>query len=126
MKVSILDDYFDTLRTLDCYRKLAGHDVHALKGVSLDIKQGERVFLCGASGSGKTTLLYILGGMEKPTSGRVDIMGADLYDTAKFLPPDKQTKIMKQPNRLKRRRRRRQPRVVLHLHPHRYRVMKRK
>jgi putative ABC transport system ATP-binding protein/lipoprotein-releasing system ATP-binding protein len=59
--------------------KLAGHDLHVLKGVSLNVAHGERVFLCGASGAGKTTLLYVLGGLEKPTSGDVYIEGQPMY-----------------------------------------------
>jgi len=58
---------------------LGGHDLHVLKGVSLDVAHGERVFLCGASGAGKTTLLYVLGGLEKPTSGDVFIAGQPMY-----------------------------------------------
>ncbi len=63
--------------------KLGGHDLHVLRGVSLDVKRGERLFLCGASGSGKTTLLYALGGLEKPTSGNVFISGESLYERQK-------------------------------------------
>jgi ABC-type lipoprotein export system ATPase subunit len=59
--------------------KLGGHDVNVLRGVTLDVAHGERVFLCGASGAGKTTLLYTLGGLEKPTSGDVFINGQPLY-----------------------------------------------
>lgn len=51
-----------------------------LRGVSLTVNPGERVFLCGPSGAGKTTLLYILGGLEAPTGGRVLINGQSLYD----------------------------------------------
>ncbi len=58
---------------------LGGHDIHVLKGVSLDVAHGERVFLCGASGAGKTTLLYVLGGLEKPTAGDVFIAGQPMY-----------------------------------------------
>ena len=58
---------------------LGGHDLHVLKGVSLEVALGERVFLCGNSGAGKTTLLYVLGGLEKPTQGDVFINGEPLY-----------------------------------------------
>jgi len=50
-----------------------------LRGIDLEIMQGERVFLCGASGAGKTTLLYTLAGLERPQRGRVQIGGEDLY-----------------------------------------------
>ena len=59
---------------------LGSGTIDVLRGVSLKVMHGERVFLCGPSGAGKTTLLYILGGLEPPTSGRVLINGASLYD----------------------------------------------
>ncbi len=53
-------------------------DVHALKGVSFTIREGEFVSIVGQSGSGKSTLLHILGGLLQPTSGVVKIDGEDL------------------------------------------------
>ncbi len=52
--------------------------VHVLKGVSLNISQGETVSLLGPSGSGKSTLLMTLAGLERPDSGAVRIDGNDL------------------------------------------------
>lgn len=52
--------------------------VKALAGVSLEIHQGEFVSLTGASGSGKSTLLQLMGGLDKPTSGRITIDGTDI------------------------------------------------
>jgi len=51
--------------------------VHALRGVSVDIADGERVAVIGPSGSGKTTMLTILGTLERPTSGAVEVAGQD-------------------------------------------------
>ncbi|CAK7076671.1 ABC transporter ATP-binding protein [Tissierella carlieri] len=53
--------------------------VEALKNINLTIKQGEFVAVVGASGSGKSTLLHLLGGVDKPTSGKVYIDGVDIY-----------------------------------------------
>ncbi|MCW2542342.1 MAG: transporter ATP-binding protein [Frankiales bacterium] len=53
----------------------AGQVVTAVDGITLDIAAGEFVALVGPSGSGKTTLLDLLGGLSKPTSGRIEIDG---------------------------------------------------
>lgn len=55
-------------------------EVSVLKGLSLDIKRYEKLFLRGASGAGKSTLLYTLAGLERPDSGSVIIDGKSLYD----------------------------------------------
>lgn len=54
--------------------------VEALKNINLTINQGEFVAVVGASGSGKSTLLHLLGGVDKPTSGKVYIDGIDIYN----------------------------------------------
>jgi predicted ABC-type transport system involved in lysophospholipase L1 biosynthesis ATPase subunit len=56
----------------------AAAPVHALRGLTLEIARGERVALLGKSGSGKSTLLNLLGGLDRPTSGTIEVAGHDL------------------------------------------------
>lgn len=53
--------------------------VRALDGVSFSVHKGEFVAVIGASGSGKSTLLHLLGGVDRPTSGKVFVGGVDVY-----------------------------------------------
>jgi putative ABC transport system ATP-binding protein len=66
------------VRSLTKVYRVGDVDVHALRGVDLDIAPGEFVAIVGASGSGKSTLFHILGGLTPPTAGTVSINGKDL------------------------------------------------
>lgn len=53
--------------------------VHALNGVSFTAGRGEFISIVGSSGSGKSTLLHMIGGVDRPTSGKVAVQGIDVY-----------------------------------------------
>jgi len=68
----------ELVNVVKVYRLGEGVEVPALRGVSLKIDKGEFVSVQGPSGSGKTTLLNMIGGLDKPTEGRVIIDGVDI------------------------------------------------
>ena len=53
-------------------------ELHVLKGVDLEVKQGEVVSIVGASGAGKTTLLQLLGSLDKPSQGSIEVAGQEI------------------------------------------------
>ncbi|MFN0125332.1 MAG: ABC transporter ATP-binding protein [Verrucomicrobiales bacterium] len=70
-----------TLHATDLWQsfQIGSQHIQVLRGLSLDIPAGQRVFLCGSSGAGKTTLLYTLAGLERPNRGRVRLGDDDIY-----------------------------------------------
>ena len=67
-----------TVLQLDAVHKAYPGGVQALRGVSLRVAQGELLAVVGPSGSGKSTLLHIMGTLERPSSGRLEIAGHDV------------------------------------------------
>jgi putative ABC transport system ATP-binding protein len=68
------------VRVLDVHKEFrrGSERIDVLRGVNLDVPQGDFLALMGPSGSGKTTLLNLIGGLDQPTSGHVDVKGVRL------------------------------------------------
>lgn len=71
-------------------------EILAVNGVNLSIEEGQFVSFVGPSGSGKTTLINILGCLDNPTSGRLDILGKNIFDEGETLPEAKLTRIRRE------------------------------
>jgi len=65
---------------LEMQFQMGNTTVLALQGVSLDVEEGEFVSIVGTSGCGKSTLLNLVGGLMKPTEGKVYVKGEDLTE----------------------------------------------
>lgn len=95
----VIFSHYDKGRTMKDYDKTGGFDLEILRvehlmkkygrgeneviavnDMSFSVEQGEFVAIVGSSGSGKSTLLHLLGGVDRPTSGKVFIEGTDIYE----------------------------------------------
>jgi putative ABC transport system ATP-binding protein len=71
---------FIRIRELRKIYQMGRTRVHALAGVDVDIPRGSFTVIMGPSGSGKSTLLYLVGGLDRPTSGTISVLGQDLNE----------------------------------------------
>lgn len=70
------------LRNVSKIYHLGGEEIRALDGVTLDIERGEFISIIGPSGSGKSTLMHILGCLDSPTSGTLQLDGTMIHDAS--------------------------------------------
>jgi len=80
------------LRGIERVFRIGGEEVHALRGVTLEIAAGEYVSIMGPSGSGKSTLLNVVGLLDRPNAGRYELDGRDVTD----LSDDEQARVRRE------------------------------
>lgn len=80
--MSVLYSFHDVCKTYDEGERT----LEILRGVNMDVEEGEQLAIVGASGSGKSTLLHLMGALDSPTSGQVSFQGRDMSS----LSPDEQ------------------------------------
>ena len=73
-----MNDTVLSCRDLECTYHDAGQAVTVLRGVNFDLERGECAAIVGASGSGKSTLLHMLGGLDRPSGGAVQVAGRNM------------------------------------------------
>jgi ABC-type lipoprotein export system ATPase subunit len=79
-----MEDLLVTVRGLTRRYRLGKSEVTAVAGVDLDLRQGEFLAVVGVSGSGKSTLLHLVGGLDTPTSGSIQVAGRMLHTMSPF------------------------------------------
>jgi general L-amino acid transport system ATP-binding protein len=75
----------DPIITFDKVNKWYGSDFHVLRDIDLQIRQGERIVICGPSGSGKSTLIRCINRLEEHQQGRLIVAGIELSDDVKAI-----------------------------------------
>jgi putative ABC transport system ATP-binding protein len=80
------------LRGIERVFRVGEEEVHALRGVSLDVAQGEYLSIMGPSGSGKSTLLNLIGLLDRPNAGRYELDGRDVTE----LSDDEQARVRRE------------------------------
>jgi len=75
----------DPIITFDKVNKWYGNDFHVLRDIDLQVRQGERIVICGPSGSGKSTLIRCINRLEEHQQGRLIVAGIELSDDIKAI-----------------------------------------